>query len=115
MNAGTDVLSLKMDGKAVAGQDSLYATAALNAPTGEIILKLVNASSKPADVQIDFNGLKKRQLVAGSCTYLQNDNWRTVNTLDQEAIVPRVRPVQVEGQSLKLKLEPRSFGVYRLQ
>ena len=115
MNAGTDVLSLKMDGKAVAGQDSLYATAALNAPTGEIILKLVNASSKPADVQIDFNGLKKRQLVAGSCTYLQNDNWRTVNTLVQEAIVPRVRPVQVEGQSLKLKLEPRSFGVYRLQ
>ena len=115
MNAGTDVLSLKMDGKAVVGQDSLYATAALNAPTGEIILKLVNASSKPADVQIDFNGLKKRQLVAGSCTYLQNDNWRTVNTLDQEAIVPRVRPVQVEGQSLKLKLEPRSFGVYRLQ
>lgn len=115
MNAGTDVLSLKMDGKAVAGQDSLYATAALNAPTGEIILKLVNASSKPADVQIDFNGLKKRQLVAGSCTYLQNDNWRTVNTLDQEAIVPRVRPVQVEGQSLKLKLEPRSFGVYRIQ
>ena len=87
-----------------------YATAALNAPTGEIILKLVNASSKPADVQIDFNGLKKRQLVAGSYTYLQNDNWRTVNTLDQEAIVPRVRPVQVEGQSLKLKLEPRSFG-----
>ena len=115
MNAGTDVLSLKMDGKAVVGQDSLYATAALNAPTGEIILKLVNASSKLADVQIDFNGLKKRQLVAGSCTYLQNDNWRTVNTLDQEAIVPRVRPVQVEGQSLKLKLEPRSFGVYRLQ
>ena len=115
MNAGTDVLSLKMDGKAVAGQDSLYATAALNALTGEIILKLVNASSKPADVLIDFNGLKKRQLVAGSCTYLQNDNWRTVNTLDQEAIVPRVRPVQVEGQSLKLKLEPRSFGVYRLQ
>lgn len=115
MNAGTDVLSLKMDGKAVAGQDSLYATAALNAPTGEIILKLVNASSKPADVQIDFNGLKKRQLVAGSCTYLQNDNWRTVNTLDQEAIVPRVRPVQVEGQSLKLKLEPRSFGVYRME
>ena len=115
MNAGTDVLSLKMDGKAVVGQDSLYATAALNAPTGEIILKLVNASSKPADVQIDFNGLKKRQLVAGSCTYLQNDNWRTVNTLDQEAIVPRVRPVQVEGQSLKLKLEPRSFGVYRIQ
>lgn len=115
MNSGTDVLSLKMDGKAVAGQDSLYATAALNAPTGEIILKLVNAGSKPADVRIDFNGLKKRQLAGGVCTYLQNDSWRTVNTLEQEVLVPRVRPVSAEGQSLGLELAPRSFGVYRLQ
>lgn len=115
MNSGTDVLSLKMDGKAVAGQDSLYATASLNAPTGEIILKLVNAGSKPADVRIDFNGLKKRQLAGGVCTYLQNDSWRTVNTLEQEVLVPRVRPVSAEGQSLELELAPRSFGVYRLQ
>ncbi len=115
MNSGTDVLSLKMDGKAVAGQDSLYATASLNAPAGEIILKLVNAGSKPADVRIDFNGLKKRQLAGGVCTYLQNDSWRTVNTLEQEVLVPRVRPVSAEGQSLGLELAPRSFGVYRLQ
>lgn len=115
MNSGTDVLSLKMDGKAVAGLDSLYATASLNAPTGEIILKLVNAGSKPADVRIDFNGLKKRQLAGGVCTYLQNDSWRTVNTLEQEVLVPRVRPVSAEGQSLGLELAPRSFGVYRLQ
>lgn len=115
MNSGTDVLSLKMDGKAVAGQDSLYATASLNAPTGEIILKLVNAGSKPADVRIDFNGLKKRQLAGGVCTYLQNDSWRTVNTLEQEVLVPRVRPISAEGQSLGLELAPRSFGVYRLQ
>lgn len=115
MNSGTDVLSLKMDGKAVAGQDSLYATASLNTPTGEIILKLVNAGSKPADVRIDFNGLKKRQLAGGVCTYLQNDSWRTVNTLEQEVLVPRVRPVSAEGQSLGLELAPRSFGVYRLQ
>ena len=115
MNSGTDVLSLKMDGKAVAGQDSLYATAALNAPTGEIILKMVNAGSKPADVRIGFDGLKKRQLAGGVCTYLQSDSWRAVNTLEQEALVPRVRPVPAEGQSLRLELAPRSFGVYRLQ
>lgn len=115
MNAGTDVLSLQMDGKPVAGQDSLYASAALDTHTGEVILKLVNASSAPADVQIDFNGLKKKQLVSGSCTYLQNGDWKAKNTLDEEAIVPRVRPVQVEAHSLNVELQPRSFGVYRLQ
>ena len=114
MNAGTDVLRLQMDGKPVAGQDSLYATASLDAPTGEIILKLVNAGSTPAQVQVNFNGLRKRQLIGGSCTYLQNCDWRTVNTLEQEALVPRIRPVQVGAQSLDLELQPRSFSVYRL-
>lgn len=115
MNAGTDVLRLQMDGEAVTGQDSLYATAALDVPTGEIILKLVNVGAKPSDVKIDFNGLKKRQLVSGSCTYLQNDDWKTVNSLEQEILVPRVRPVQVKGQSMNIQLPARSFGVYRLQ
>lgn len=115
MNAGTDVLPLQMDGQPVTGQDSLYASATLDAHTGEVILKLVNASSAPADVQIDFNGLKKKQLVSGSCTYLQNGDWKAKNTLDEEAIVPRVRPVQVDAQSLNVELQPRSFGVYRLQ
>ena len=114
MNAGTDVLRLQMDGKPVAGQDSLYATASLDAPTGEIILKLVNAGSTPAQVQVNFNGLKKRQLIGGSCTYLQSCDWRTVNTLEQEALAPRIRPVQVGAQSLDLELQPRSFSVYRL-
>ena len=114
MNAGTDVLRLQMDGKPVAGQDSLYATASLDAPTGEIILKLVNAGSTPAQVQVNFNGLRKRQLIGGLCTYLQNCDWRTVNTLEQEALVPRIRPVQVGAQSLDLELQPRSFSVYRL-
>lgn len=86
----------------------------LDAPTGEIILKLVNAGSTPAQVQVNFNGLRKRQLIGGSCTYLQNCDWRTVNTLEQEALVPRIRPVQVGAQSLDLELQPRSFSVYRL-
>ncbi|MCD8182616.1 MAG: alpha-L-arabinofuranosidase [Bacteroides sp.] len=115
MNAGTDVLPLQMGGKPVTGQDSLYATAALDSNTGEIILKVVNAADKQADVRIDFNGLKKKTLVSGSCTYLQSNDLKAKNTLEQEALIPRVRPVQVSGRSLNLKPEPYSFGVYRLQ
>ena len=80
MNAGTDVLNLQMDGKPVTGQDSLYASAVLDAPTGEVILKLVNAGSRSEKVQIEFSGLKKRQLVSGSCTYLQSDDWKAKNS-----------------------------------
>lgn len=115
MNTGTDVLKLQMDGKPVTGQDSLYATAAWDEPTGEIIVKLVNVASHPAEVKIDFTGLKKRQLVSGTCTYLHDGDLKTVNTLAQETLVPRVRPVQVKGQTLELQLPEHFFGVYRLQ
>lgn len=115
MNPGTDVLSLQMNGKSVTGQDSLYATAALDAPTGEVILKLVNASTQPANIKIDFNGLKKQRIVSGTCIYLQNCDWKAINTLDQETIVPRVRPVEINAASLDLEVQPRSFNVYRLQ
>lgn len=116
MNKGTEVLSLTQNGKAVEGQDSLYATAALDAPTGEVIVKLVNNHSAPTNVQLQFKGLKKQKLHSGSCTYLQSDNLEAVNTLSQETIVPRIRPVTINGDnSLVMELAPYSFEVYRLQ
>ncbi len=115
MNAGTDVLQLTMDGAAVTGQNGLYATAALDSRTGEIILKLVNAADKEANVALTFNGLKKKQLLAGTCTYLQSDDLKTVNTLESETLVPRMRPVKIEAaDQLSLQLPAHYFGVYRL-
>ncbi|MDO4159677.1 MAG: alpha-L-arabinofuranosidase C-terminal domain-containing protein [Prevotellaceae bacterium] len=115
MNSGTNVLSLTMDNQVVAGQDSLYATAALNSPTGEIIVKIVNTSSKSADLSISFKGMKKGTLNGGYCIYLQNDNIKAINTLDKEEIVPHVRPVTTDGNVLKVQADARSFCVYRLQ
>ena len=115
MNAGTDVLQLTMNGAAVTGQNGLYATAALDSRTGEIILKLVNAADKEARVDLTFNGLKKKQLLAGTCTYLQSDDLKAVNTLEGETLVPRMRPVKIEAaDQLSLQLPAHYFGVYRL-
>ena len=116
MNAGTDVLPLMMDGKPVTGQDSLYATAALDSNTGEIILKIVNTGDKDAKVNITFDGLaKKSKIVSGYCTYMQNDNLLAENSLGNETLIPRTRPVKVGEKEIALNLQPYSFGVYRLQ
>lgn len=116
MNAGDQVLPLEMDGKPVTGQDNLYATASLDNNTGEVILKLVNTGDKAADVKIDLDGLGKKQKVAsGYCIYMQNDDLLTVNTLGNECIMPRTRPVNVGDDNLCLTLQPYSFGIYRLQ
>ncbi len=115
MNTGTKVLPLLMEGKPVIGQDSLYASAVSDATTGEIIVKVVNAASKVQKMHIDFDGLKKHHLVSGTCTYLQNNEWTAVNTLEEEKVFPRLRPVSVNARFLDLELQARSFGVYRLQ
>ena len=116
LNAGTDVLSLKMDGKPVTGQQNLYATAALDSRTGEIIVKIVNNNAEPTTVALEFNGLKKQRLLSGLCTFLQTDNLKAINTLDAEKVIPQTRPVQVkEANRLNLELPPYYFGVYRLQ
>lgn len=116
LNAGTDVLSLKMDGKPVTGQQNLYATAALDSRTGEIIVKIVNNNAEPTTVALEFNGLKKQRLLSGLCTFLQTDNLKAINTLDAEKVIPQTRPVQVkEDNRLNLELPPYYFGVYRLQ
>ncbi len=115
MNTGTKVLPLLMEGKPVIGQDSLYASAVSDAATGEIIVKVVNAANRVQKMHIDFDGLKKHHLVSGTCTYLQNNEWTAVNTLEEEKVFPRLRPVSVNPRFLDLELQARSFGVYRLQ
>ena len=115
MNTGTEVLPLLLDGKPVAGQDSLYASAVRNEPTGEVIVKLVNAGAQVAKVRIDIDGLKKQRLVSGTCTYMQCDDWKAVNTFRRERLAPRTTQVQVQPRSVEVELRPRSFGVYRFQ
>lgn len=115
MNAGTHVLSLLMDGKPVAGQDQLYATAALEQSTGDVIVKIVNAAPHPAETQLELAGLGKKKIVSGSQIYLESGDLKTINTLEQEQIVPRIRPLRVEDKRVELNLLPYSFTVYRLQ
>jgi len=116
LNAGTDLLSLTMEGKPVTGQSGLYATAVSDERTGEVIVKIVNNNAEPTNVVLEFSGLKKRRLLSGICTFLQADNLKTVNTLEDENVRPRMCPVRIADEhSLELDLPPYYFGVYRLQ
>ncbi len=61
MNKGTNVLSLTMNGKPVAGQegqDGLFASSVFDKATGEVIVKVVNTSDTPQPLSIQLNGMK---------------------------------------------------------
>ena len=57
-NKGTDLLSITKDGKALTGQNDLFASAVKDVTTKEVIVKLVNTSAKAQDITVDLKGSK---------------------------------------------------------
>ncbi len=115
LNAGSTVLSATSDGKALTGQDGLYASSSRDASTGETLVKLVNVTDSTATVTLSFKGTKHLPK-SGTCTYLQADDLNTTNTFDAESIVPRTMPVTVNGDgTCTLELPKHFFGVYRMK
>ena len=56
-NAGTNVVPLTMQGEAVTGQQDLYATAAVDKHSDELIIKVANTGIRDKRVKLDLNGL----------------------------------------------------------
>ena len=94
MNKGTNVLSLLMDKKPVAGQegqDGLFASSVFDKETGEVIVKVVNTSPNAQSVNIVLDGMKGDRtaktitLHHSGPSYLDDEN-----TLDNpEKITPK--------------------------
>lgn len=112
MNTGTHVLRLTRDGKAVEGEEGLYATACYDKPTKSYIVKIANTSGQEKNIQITFQGLKKMK--PGQVTLLYADDIYVENTIEhKDAVVPVKSEVQAQGNVLHATLKPHSFAVYR--
>ena len=114
LHAHSQILSVTSGGQALPGQLGLYASASRQPHTGETVLKLVNASDRPLEVSIRFQG-GKWSLTQGICTFLQSDDLGAVNDFDHDRIHPRHMPVRVDADGvLRLQLPKHFFGVYQL-
>lgn len=111
-NRGTHVVPVQANGKPLTGP-KVYATAAIDRNTNELILKLVNATAddQPAEVRVD--GTKGMR--AGSITVLKSDDPAAVNSLDEPLRVsPQTRPFKASGKKLDVVLDPLSLTVIRV-
>lgn len=114
-NSGTHVLPLLMDNKAVTGQQDLYASAAMDKNSNELILKIVNTSDKEQKKEIILEGIKKMHPNA-QIQVLKNEKLDGVNTLDQpKAISPVEETLKVKGNKVKLTLAPYSLSVFKVK
>jgi alpha-L-arabinofuranosidase len=116
LNKGTRVVPITLGNAVIAGQDSLYATACLDDRSGELIIKLVNASGKRVSSKLILEGLKKAlPQKEGVLTVLKSDVLYGVNSFDHpQNIVPKESAIKV-GKAVELELAAWSFNVIRVK
>ncbi|MBA0884963.1 alpha-L-arabinofuranosidase C-terminal domain-containing protein [Flavobacterium undicola] len=113
-NKGTDLLSITKDGKAVTGQNDLYATAAKDSNTKEVIVKLVNTKSDTQSVEVDLNGDKlasKGTLVTLVSANLDDEN----SFANPKKISPTEKEFKLNGKKAQLTLPAYSVTVLKLK
>ncbi|MEO5681092.1 MAG: alpha-L-arabinofuranosidase C-terminal domain-containing protein [Chitinophagaceae bacterium] len=115
LNKGTKTVPITLNKDVVAGQDSLYAAACIDAVTNELIIKLVNASGKEQATILSLEGVKKMAAQA-SLAVLRSDDLYSVNSFDQpQKVAPKESTIAVKGKKVSLIAAPYSFSVLRVK
>lgn len=114
-NAGTHVLPLTLNGEVAAGQNELYATAALDKKTGDLLVKIVNTGVQNRRVQLKLDGFAEGTH-KGSLTQLHASDIEAKNTLCRpDAVVPITNAIEWTGATVDLTVRPLSLNVYRVK
>ena len=113
-NKGTRVLPISINNHLIEGQDSLYATAALDESNNEIILKIVNTGSQSQTKQIILQGSKPKTQAA--LIVLRSDQLESVNSfVTPKAIVPVFSTINTLANEIKIELAPYSLNIIRVK
>lgn len=114
LNKGTNEVSILQNGKALAGEDSLYAAAAIDKNTNELIIKLVNASGKQQSKQINING--KKLSASGKLITLQSDDLNAMNSFENPMkISPKEESISIRNNNINIVLLPYSFTIIKIE
>ncbi len=115
LNKGTNVVPLLENNKPLAGQDSLYASATIDKNTNELIVKLVNASARVQNRDIQVDGVKKLNEEA-ILTILKGGELDDMNSFGQpDKVIPGEQKLKLKGKKISLSLTPYSFTIVRVK
>ncbi len=95
--------------------NSLYATSATDAQTGDVIVKVVNTGAGPLETAVDLSGAGNLS-GQGTATVLTSENATDENSLAEPLKVsPKTEPVNFSGAALTRVFPGNSFTVLRLK
>ena len=114
-NKGTEVLPILLENKPLTGQNGLFASAAFDKNTNEIILKLVNSTEKAQTANIVLEGNKKL-LSKAKLIVMKSENVNTVNSFEQPALLsPVEQELIIKGKKINKILDAYSFRLSELR
>ena len=119
---GSNVLSCTMNKKPIAGQegqDGLFASSVFDAPTGEVIVKVVNTSKQAQTITLNLQGMTGER-TAKTLTLSHSGSPDDENTLDApEKITPKSGTVACQSGKKAVvitdELPALSFRLYRVK
>jgi alpha-L-arabinofuranosidase len=113
-NAGSSTLSIKSNGENLTGQQELYATAAFDAKTNEVIIKLVNTSATNKTLELNIKGLAKTAL--GKSIILVDKDLKNFNTIDKpNKFIPIESTLSVSNGKKLVNLDGYTFQIIRIK
>lgn len=112
-NRGDRVLPIALADLTDEESKRFYASSTFDEQSGEVIIKLVNATAKPSNTTIDVAGVSA--LSRGTLIEMQTNQLSAVNTFEQpHRIAPREMSFVPSGNNFQLTLPANSFTVLRL-
>lgn len=114
-NKGTHVIPILLNNEVIAGQDSLYASAAIDKKTNEVIIKVVNASGKSQNTDMVIEGVPELSSKA-TLSILKGENPEDVNSFTNPTKVkPADKLIDLNGNKVSFSLAPYSLNVLRIK
>ena len=111
-HAGTHLLEIHAQNKPLTGQEGLYASSALDANSGELIVKLVNTNEAALEINISVSGSKLSR--KANVILLQSDDRDAINSFEAPSVIaPKTETLNLSGNTIGVKLLPSSVTVLR--
>lgn len=116
-NSGTNILSVKCEGKNITGQNGLYASSSYDEATSQVIVKVVNASPDNQEINIRIDGLANSvQNKHVDIITLHSYDLEAVNTLENpDNIVPTKTFVKADFNGFRLSTLANAFYVCKIK
>jgi alpha-N-arabinofuranosidase len=112
-NKGTDLLKVENEGKALSGQENLYATAVKDTKKNEIIIKIVNTDAQAKKININPINLKvgkKLNRVDLSAPALSSEN-----NFNTESVMPKEETSLLKNGKISAEIPANSLVVLKLE